>query len=44
VLAARIGEHKQGRDVFNQRKIAGTKGSVQMQVQGLDSLTAKGYG
>jgi hypothetical protein len=30
--------------MFDQGQVAGTKGSVQVLVQGLDSLPAKGYG
>ncbi len=39
-----ISEHEQSRDMFDLRKVAGAKGSLQVEVQGLDSLAAKGYG
>ncbi len=33
-----IGEHEQRRDVFDLREVAGAEGSLQVEVQGLDSL------
>jgi hypothetical protein len=39
-----VSDHEQGRDVLDLREVAGAKGSLKVEGQGVDSLAAKGNG